>query len=63
MPALATEELVRLRSPAPYADEYKGYNAPTCINPVIGISLPPTPTYDEFVKWGTAESELSPVER
>ena len=52
----ATEGWCVYRSPAPYADEYQGYNVPTCVNQVIGVVLPPTPTYDEFVKWGAAKT-------
>ncbi len=44
------------RSPAPYGSEYTGYTDQTCYTPctnLLGCS-PPTPTYDQFVKWGDA---------
>ncbi|MEZ4862431.1 MAG: PKD domain-containing protein [Caldilineaceae bacterium] len=52
----ATEGWCAYRSPAPYGDEYKGYEVPTCNSRVVGILLPPTPTYEDFVKWGTAKA-------
>ncbi len=42
------------RSPAPYGSEYTGYNDRTCFaacSNVLGCN-PPTPSYDQFVKWG-----------
>ncbi len=45
------------RSPAPYSSEYTGYNDRTCLarcsNGVLPCS-PPTPSYEQFVKWGEA---------
>ena len=41
-------------SPAPYESDYKGRTAQTCFTPCADFlgCPPPTPTYDEFVKWG-----------
>lgn len=49
------------RAPAPYGSEYTGYNDPTCFAPCAGIlgCNPPTPTYDQFVKWGEADMSYS----
>ena len=55
-PPDATEGWCAYRSPAPYGGEYQGYNNPICVGPFIGLVLPPTPTYDEFVKWGSAKA-------
>jgi uncharacterized protein YjbI with pentapeptide repeats len=55
-PPDATEGWCAYRSPAPYGDEYQGYNNPLCIGPFIGLVLPPTPTYEQFVKWGEAKA-------
>ena len=52
----ATDGWCVYRSPAPYAGDYQGFNVPTCIGTVIGFVLPPTPTYDDFVKWGSAKA-------
>jgi hypothetical protein len=54
--ALATEGWCKYRSPAPYESEYDGYNVPICLSGFIGFVLPPTPTYDELVKWGAAKA-------
>jgi hypothetical protein len=48
------------RSPDPYSTDYKGWQtSPQCngapCSSVLGCSAP-TPTYDEFVKWGQATS-------
>jgi uncharacterized protein YjbI with pentapeptide repeats len=43
------------RSPAPYETDYTGYNDPSCSTTACQFSLicnPPTPSYDQFVKWG-----------
>lgn len=44
-------------SPAPYADEYTGRDDQTCFTPCTNLlgCTPPTPTYDQFVKWGEAD--------
>jgi hypothetical protein len=59
LPPNATEGWCIYRSPTPYGDDYKGYNSPICSTQVIGIFLPPTPTYEDFVKWGAAKSTYS----
>jgi hypothetical protein len=44
------------RSPEPYASEYTGYNNVNCLAPcsnILGCN-PPTPSYEQFVKWGEA---------
>jgi hypothetical protein len=44
------------RSPEPYGSEYTGYTDRTCLatcSNVLGCN-PPTPSYDQFVKWGEA---------
>jgi hypothetical protein len=49
------------RSPAPYGSEYTGYNHPTCFAPCtnfLGCNAP-TPSYDQFVKWGEAAASYS----
>ncbi len=58
-PGISTEGWCIYRSPAPYESEYTGYNNPLCSGPVLGFILPPTPSYDEFVKWGTAKAHYS----
>ncbi|HEX2517347.1 MAG TPA: hypothetical protein VH257_21775, partial [Chloroflexota bacterium] len=51
----ATGGYCAYRSPAPYADEYKGYNSPTCYGPELQIvPNPPAPKFDDFVKYGQA---------
>lgn len=55
-PGISTEGWCVYRSPAPYGDEYTGYNNPLCIGPVLGFVLPPTPSYDQFVTWGAAKA-------
>ena len=42
------------RSPAPYGSEYTGYNDRTCFAACLNVlgCNPPTPSYDQFVKWG-----------
>ena len=48
------------RSPAPYADEYKGYTNPDCAGPVQQVIPPPAPpTFDQFVKYGQAVTNYS----
>src|SRR6185503_2591975 len=45
-------------APDPYGSEYSGRDHPTCFAPcpsILGCN-PPTPTYDQFVKWGQALS-------
>jgi hypothetical protein len=57
-PSLATGGYCVYRSPAPYQSEYTGYNDQTCFSPCTSITFgctPPTPTYDQFVKWGEAD--------
>jgi hypothetical protein len=52
--AAATSGYCKYRSPAPYGSEYTGYNDPTCFArcaSLLGCN-PPTPSYDQFVKWG-----------
>jgi hypothetical protein len=50
----ATDGYCKYRPPAPFQDEYDGSTLATCFvgcqNP-LGCA-PPTPTYDQFVKWG-----------
>jgi hypothetical protein len=49
------------RSPDPYSTEYAGYTDRTCLAPcsaVLGCN-PPTPSYDQFVKWGQARESYS----
>jgi hypothetical protein len=44
------------RSPEPFGSEYTGYNNQDCYRPcpnLLGCN-PPTPSYDQFVKWGEA---------
>ncbi|HEX3929301.1 MAG TPA: hypothetical protein VHW64_01265 [Nocardioides sp.] len=42
-------------SPDPYGDEYVGRTNATCYLPCLGIiCLPPAPSFDQLVKWGTA---------
>ena len=44
----------RYHPPAPYASEYDGSSTSTCFTPCtspLGCAVP-TPTYDQFVKWG-----------
>jgi hypothetical protein len=44
------------RSPDPYGSEYTGRTNPTCYAPcssILGCN-PPTPSYEQFVKWGEA---------
>ena len=51
------------KPPAPYADEYDGSIAPTCSAPcpsVAGCPVP-TPSYDQFVKWGEAAATYGTV--
>jgi hypothetical protein len=45
------------RSPVPYASEYTGYDDPTCGAPCPSLlgCTPPTPSYDQFTKWGEAD--------
>src|SRR5262249_17225907 len=57
---LATGGWCVYRSPAPYADEYKGYLQTVCTDPSTIITLPPTPSYNDFVKWGEAKP-ISPL--
>lgn len=52
----STEGWCVYRSPAPYESEYTGYNNPLCLGPVLGFILPPTPSYDQFVEWGSAKA-------
>ena len=49
------------RSPAPYGSEYTGYNHPTCFAPCPSFfcCFPPTPSYDQFVKWGESAASYS----
>jgi hypothetical protein len=56
LPGDATGGWCVYRSPAPYGDEYKGYQDTVCYAPSTIIKVPPTPTYDELVKWGQAKS-------
>jgi hypothetical protein len=46
------------RSPTPYASEYTGHTDATCYAPCPSIlgCKPPTPSYDQFVKWGEADA-------
>ena len=44
------------RSPAPYGDDYQGWQDTRCYAPSTVIKVPPTPTYDDLVKWGQAKS-------
>jgi uncharacterized protein YjbI with pentapeptide repeats len=56
----ATGGFCKYRSPAPFADEYKGYNTPVCNGPVLQIiPNPPAPTFDQFVKYGQAVASYS----
>jgi hypothetical protein len=51
------------RPPAPYTTEYDGSTAPTCSAPcpsMTGCPVP-TPTYDQFVKWGDAAATYPTV--
>jgi hypothetical protein len=45
------------RSPSPYGSEYTGYDDPTCAAPCPSLlgCTPPTPSYDQFTKWGEAD--------
>ncbi len=55
-PSNATGGYCVYRPSAPYQDEYDGSTLATCFTPCqnpLGCA-PPTPTYDEFVKWGNA---------
>ena len=59
--AAATSGYCKYRSPAPYGSEYTGYNDPTCFarcSSILGCN-PPTPSYDQFVKWGEAAASYS----
>ena len=59
--AAATSGYCKYRSPAPYGSEYTGYNNPTCFAPcpsLLGCN-PPTPSYDQFVKWGESAASYS----
>jgi hypothetical protein len=49
------------RSPAPYGSDYTGYNDQTCFTPCTSFlgCTPPTPSYDQFVKWGDADANNS----
>jgi hypothetical protein len=58
-PGISTEGWCVYRSPAPYESEYTGFNNPLCSGPVLGFVLPPTPSYDQFVKWGEAKARYS----
>jgi PKD domain len=55
-PSLATGGWCVYRSPAPYASEYTGYNDVTCTNQCPAFCFPPTPSYDQFTKWGEADA-------
>lgn len=45
------------RSPAPYAEEYQGYQVQTCFTPCTSwVCEPPRPSYDNFARWGEAEA-------
>ena len=59
--AAATSGYCKYRSPAPYGSEYTGYNNPTCFAPcasMLGCN-PPTPSFDQFVKWGETLASYS----
>ena len=59
--AAATSGYCKYRSPAPYGSEYTGYNDPTCFAAcpnILGCN-PPTPSYDQFVKWGESAASYS----
>jgi Ca2+-binding RTX toxin-like protein len=59
--AAATGGYCVYRSPNPYGSEYTGYNDPTCFArcaSILGCN-PPTPSYDQFVKWGEAAANYS----
>jgi Bacterial Ig-like domain (group 3)/PKD domain len=59
--AVATRGYCKYRSPDPYSTEYTGRVDPTCFAPCANIlgCLPPTPSYDQFVKWGEAAATYS----
>ena len=53
----------RYKPPAPYSTEYDGSETQTCFTPcpdVLGCAVP-TPTYDQFVKWGQAAATYANV--
>ncbi len=58
----ATGGWCKYRSPAPYGSDYTGYNDRSCLahcsNGVLPCS-PPTPSYEQFVKWGEASASYS----
>ena len=58
---ITTAGYCEYRSPAPYGSEYTGYNHPTCFAPCTSFlgCNPPTPSYDQFVKWGEAAASYS----
>jgi hypothetical protein len=59
--SLATAGWCVYRSPAPDSSEYTGYNDITCQS--TGLSCitcnPPTPSFDQFTKWGEADANYS----
>ena len=53
----------RYTPPVPYSTEYDGSNTQTCFAPcpgVLGCAVP-TPSYDQFVKWGQAAATYANV--
>ena len=51
--AESTGGYCKYRSPDPYQEEYTGYTVQPCYTPCTGIFCQtPTPTFDQFVKWG-----------
>jgi hypothetical protein len=60
-PAAATSGYCKYRSPAPYGSEYTGYDNPTCFATCANVVVcnPPTPSYDQFVKWGESVATYS----
>jgi hypothetical protein len=59
--AAATSGYCKYRSPAPYGPEYTSYDHLTCFAPcpsILGCD-PPTPDYDQFVRWGEAAASYS----
>ena len=53
----------RYTPPVPYSTEYDGSTTQTCFTPcpaVLGCPVP-TPSYDQFVKWGQAAATYASV--
>ena len=60
----ATGGYCKYHPPAPYESEYDGHLQQTCFTPCQNAfgCAPPTPAYDDFVKWGNVGTGVQPID-